>query len=392
MAHELTILILTNDAGLGHRRAAEATVRALEAKYGSACKVRLANPLDDPSMPEILRNLQLDYNHMVRSTPSLYSLGHTIGNTSVANKIMEMAQTRVLEEPLAAIFAECEPAVIVATHPAFVYALVHYREAYRATWSICVLVTDLAQMQRLWFRAEADLYLVPTRDAAERAVDHGVSPERIHVTGIPVSPALATERADKHRLQAELNLVPDLPVVLFVGSRRLNDAEHFLAALDAPSPPRQLLIVTGDDAELYEHLQGRQWRVPVQVHGFVKEFARFLLGADIIVGKAGGLTVAEALAAGCPLLIVQCYPKHEQGNADYVVRHGAGIRAETPAELTSAVNLCLAEDRRLLLDMSARSRELGRPHAAIDAADQLWNLASRPPSPTASAASVSPGS
>ena len=68
------ILVLTNDAGLGHRQAALATVAALEQRYGALCRPLLVNPLDEPGVPAALRNSQSDFNRVVRFAPAAEAL------------------------------------------------------------------------------------------------------------------------------------------------------------------------------------------------------------------------------------------------------------------------------------------------------------------------------
>ncbi len=136
-------------------------------------------------------------------------------------------------------------------------------------------------------------------------------------------------------------------------------------------------MVTGDDDELLNEARAIEWRIPAHLSGYVDDLPLRLRAADAVITKAGGLTVAEALAAGAPLFIIQSMPMHEQGNAAYVVAGGAGLRAETPAELVEALRGALANDCRLLAAMADNARRLGRPRAAYAVAEQLWALGAR---------------
>ena len=50
--------------------------------------------------------------------------------------------------------------------------------------------------------------------------------------------------------------------------------------------------------------------------------------AHVVVGKAGGLTVSEALTAGRPMIIAGAVPGNEAINANLVARADAGVIAE----------------------------------------------------------------
>ena len=119
------------------------------------------------------------------------------------------------------------------------------------------------------------------------------------------------------------------------------------------------------------------WRGPAHLYGYVTELPLWLRAVDAVVTKAGGLTVAEALAAGCPPFIIQCTPMHERGNADYVMAHGAGVRAESPAALVAALRRALADGGRPLAQLAECARALGRPRAAFHAAELIWAQAER---------------
>lgn len=376
-ADSRTILVLTNDAGLGHRQAARATVEALEQRYGELCQAALVNPLEEPGVPSSLRNVQYDFNRVVRLAPALYALGHGLANTYLPTRLMEQMEVRALAGPIDRVLRRVRPDVVVTTHPIYVYLLVTHRRRRGETWPIVVLVTDLAQLQRLWFRKEVDLYLVPTADAAALAVRRGIPPERVHVTGIPVDPRLDAPRRSRAEWRVEFGWEVDRPTVLAVGSRRVHRFHAFLDALNDSGLPIQLVVVAGDDEELLAEMRAIAWRVPAHVYGYVHDFPTRLQASDVIITKAGGLTVAESLAVGLPLFIIQCTPMHEKGNARYVVDHGAGLRLEDPAELVAALRRALADDGRLLAHMAANARAVGQPRAAYAAAELIWAQAER---------------
>ncbi|MBP8947785.1 MAG: hypothetical protein KBG73_03025 [Candidatus Promineofilum sp.] len=370
------ILVLTNDAGLGHRQAALATVAALEQRYGALCRPVLVNPLDEPGVPAVLHNTQSDFNRVVRLAPALYRLGHGLANTTLPTRLMERMEVLTLMEPIGRVLARTRPDVVVTTHPVFVYLLATYRQREGATWPLVVLVTDLARLQRLWFRREVDLYLVPTAQAAVLAERRGIPAERVHVTGIPVDLRL-NEKQSRAELRAANGWDAGRPAVLAVGSRRVQEFTTFLSALNEADLPIQLVVVTGDDAPLLDEVRAIPWRVPAHLYGYVTELPLWLQAVDAVITKAGGLTLAESLAAGCPSFIMQYTPMHERGNADYVAAHGAGVRVTNPAALVEALRRALADDGRALAQMAACARALGRPRAAYDAAELIWAQAER---------------
>ncbi|MCX8026175.1 MAG: hypothetical protein N3A60_13330, partial [Thermanaerothrix sp.] len=76
------ILILTADAGFGHRSAANAVAAALQERYGDQCEVYILNPLEDKRVPFVLRESQADYDILVRKAPELYRLGFEVSDAT----------------------------------------------------------------------------------------------------------------------------------------------------------------------------------------------------------------------------------------------------------------------------------------------------------------------
>lgn len=116
----------------------------------------------------------------------------------------------------------------------------------------------------------------------------------------------------------------------------------------------------------------------VRVLGFTDRVHDWMRAADVAVTKPGGLTVAEALACGLPLVIVNPIPGQETRNSDYVLERGAGVKVNSPRLLGRRVSALLADLSRLTALRTA-ARAAGRPKAAADiAADalELWGGAS----------------
>jgi 1,2-diacylglycerol 3-beta-galactosyltransferase len=97
--------------------------------------------------------------------------------------------------------------------------------------------------------------------------------------------------------------------------------------------------------------------------------------ADCVLGKAGGLTVSEALACGLPLIMVDVIPGQETGNAEYVVSGNAGVLASNPMDVLEATCHWLEKDHLYYREQANNARQLGRPGAADDAAELTWALA-----------------
>ena len=109
-------------------------------------------------------------------------------------------------------------------------------------------------------------------------------------------------------------------------------------------------------------------------HGFVGNMADWLRCADIVVGKAGPGTIAEATCSGAPLVLTSFVPGQEKGNAEFVTGAGAGVYAPRPRQLAAEIGR-LRRDPAALAAMRDASVRAGRPGAAADIARFLADLA-----------------
>lgn len=379
MADVKRVLILTADAGFGHRSAANAVAAALKERYGDRCQVEIVNPLDDKRVPAFLRDSQSDYDKIVRESPKLYRLGYEASDAVVPSTLVESALTVMLFEALSDLTRAYRPDVIVIAYPLYQSPLAAVYAFRRHTVPLLTIITDLVTVHRLWFSNAADFCLVPTTKVADLALEAGVAPDKVKITGIPVDPRLGQEKRSRAELRAELGWRLDWPVALAVGSKRVEHLPDTLRALNHSGLHLQLAVVAGGDESLYRELQATEWHLPTYVYNFVTDLPVMMHAADLLIGKAGGLIVTEALACGLPLLLIDVLPGQETGNAAYVVEGGAGELAATPLDALESLYHWLDRDGRLLAERARNASQLGRPQAAFEIADLAWTVAGQRP-------------
>jgi len=165
-----------------------------------------------------------------------------------------------------------------------------------------------------------------------------------------------------------------------LGARAINELLPKALAL---WPQDQRPIVTHQTgAANFSSVQAAYQAAGVQAEllPFIDDMAARLADCDLIIGRAGAVTVSELCAAGVPALLVPLVvatTSHQRDNARFMAQHEAAIHLPqqdlTPArlhELLSGLN------REGLLLMAQRARALARPRAASRVADELEKLVS----------------
>jgi 1,2-diacylglycerol 3-beta-galactosyltransferase len=379
MASVRRILILTADAGFGHRSAANAIAAVLQETHGDDCIVEIVNPLEDKRVPAFLRRSQADYDRIVREMPNLYEFGYEASDTPVSSAVIERALMVMLFEVMRDLIRQHQPDALVTTYPLYQAPLRAVYTLQRRYISLLTVITDLATVHRLWFHEVADLCLVPTEAVRELALEQGFPEDKIEITGIPVHPDMARERRDRSVLRAELGWQPDRTTVLVVGSKRAGHVYEALRAFNHSGLPLQLAIVAGGDEALYRQIQDTEWHGTAHPYNLVTNMPALMHAADCIVCKAGGMIVTEALACGLPLLLIDVLPGQEAGNAEYVIEGGAGERVEDPVCALEVLYHWLDRDGAQLAKRAENARRLGCPRAAYAVAERVWAAAGRGP-------------
>jgi UDP-N-acetylglucosamine--N-acetylmuramyl-(pentapeptide) pyrophosphoryl-undecaprenol N-acetylglucosamine transferase len=214
-------------------------------------------------------------------------------------------------------------------------------------------------------------------------------PGRCYVTGTPIRDF---EGIDRNAARDALGVPRDVPLVLVFGGsqavRRLNDA--VASALPTLIEQVAVLHLTGETAyaaalkqreELPEDRRDRYRPFPF----LREEMGQAMVAADLLIGRAGSSTLAEAAAVGLPMVVVP-YPHaaaHQQANARELVEAGAAeVIADEEFDGDALIHACgILSDPGRRGSMGNASRGAGRPDAAAATVELLIDLAEHRPLP-----------
>jgi processive 1,2-diacylglycerol beta-glucosyltransferase len=367
----LRLLTFTIGPDGGHNQAAWAVAEAIQA-HNPASQVHVVDYLDLVS-PVLSQASHYLYVQWVRHWPQGYGLVYRATRDVRERRLRgldALGAQRVLRRVQA--FA---PDVVLATHPLAAGVLSQLKGSGRLAVPLAVTLTDRAIHGR-WIHPYVDRYFVHDQELRADMARWGVPPERVVPSGIPVRLAFR-HRPAKSAARRALGLSPQKPVVLLmVGAfGMLPEAPQAVQAVRAAAPHAQVVVVTGHDQRLWETLQ-REAEEPVRlrVYPYTRDIPTLMAAADLLVTKAGGMTMAEALAVGLPVVVFRPIPGQEEENARFLADRGAGAVAETAASLEDTVRHLLA-DTGERERMAACARSLGRPEAAEVVAASLAELA-----------------
>jgi 1,2-diacylglycerol 3-beta-galactosyltransferase len=353
------LLFLFSDTGGGHRAAADAIIEALHDEYGDALTTEMVDFLKDYAPPPYNR-LPRIYPDLVKA-PELWGVGFRISDGRPQARLVTSTFWPLVRHAARRLLQEHPADLLVSVHPLgtsfFLKALGKNRPPF------VTVVTDMVSTHALWFDKRADLILVPTRMARERALQYQMSPEKVRVAGQPIAKRHFQAGRDRASRRQEFGWPADKFTVLMVGGGEgMGPLAETARAVDESGLDVTQVIVSGRNAQLKKSLEMLSWENPTFIYGFTRDMPNFMYASDAIVTKAGPGTIAEALAAGLPIILYAKLPGQEDGNVDYVEGRGVGVWAPEPHLVVRALTrwVCRPHEHRAIIE---NCRDAARPDA-----------------------------
>jgi len=355
------VLILTAGFGEGHNAAARNLRDALVAGNPGA-RVEMRDIFADAYGP-LNRLTQRAYATVISRFPGIWQRVYEgMHDTDlVARRIGIFGRAaRILRRTL----AEMAPAAVVTTYPGYNHLLDHLFGGPSAPrpFQTFTVVTDSITINSVWHTGHSDWFVVANADTATVMAEAGVDTSKIRDLGFPVPPIFAQLRESSPRPP----LADRPPRALYMVNAGRQHATGIVSALLSIGG-LELDVTVGRDGALGDELKALASHMdrPIGIHGWTPEMPRLMARSDILVGKAGGATVQETLAAGTPILITQIVPGQEEGNALFVSRNAAGaIASGGPSEIRSTLEIALADGANTLCAWQRNALAIGRPDAS----------------------------
>lgn len=264
-----------------------------------------------------------------------------------------------------------QPDVIISVYPAYSHMLDEMLgPTAESSAKRVVVITDSLSVNAIWYRCSADYFLLPNESSAAILHRAGIAVERTRTFGFPVSP----EFAENGELRAPPSAQNGRRVLYLINARRAHAPE--LVVRLAGMNGIQLTVAYGRDRRVrkaVEHVRNVSLH-PFRLVGWTEELPRLLRSTHVLISKAGGATVQEAIAAGCPMIVNHVIPGQEEGNARYLLKANCGTIATTDDAIITALESVFANDGAQWHEWSRNIAPLAQPAAALDTAKFLLSL------------------
>jgi processive 1,2-diacylglycerol beta-glucosyltransferase len=361
------VLILSASAGTGHVRAAEALEKVFLKQPGVG-QVRNIDALRFTN--RLFRDFYSKlYIQLVQKAPTILGIVYNTTDEPWKTDRMRLMLDRLNTGPLERFIKKFKPDITVCTHflPSEIISYLISKGKLDARLSI--VVTDF-DVHAMWLSRTFHRYFVALEESKVHLEVLGLPGDHITVSGIPIDPAFA-EPVDKDKLRREAGFDTDRPLFLISGGALgVSPAVGVLDALTRLKHPAQAVVICGKNEEMKAEMEALAARVQeankgltFRVLGYTNEMHRWMQMSDLFIGKPGGLTTAEALACGLPMVIVAPIPGQEDRNSDHLLEKGIAIKCNEFTTLAYKID-GLLDHPEILESMRSKAKWYGRPNAA----------------------------
>lgn len=263
------------------------------------------------------------------------------------------------------ILRQFQPAIVISTQtiPSGIVSYLKSKGLYRG--KLVVVFSDY-HLHRFWLYKEVDLYICNIAEQVEELKNLKVPEEKIALTGTMIRNRFF-EAMDRDQARASLGLLTTLPVVLVTSGGRVRDSvkEIFLQLLRSPKD-YQIMVICGSNQMLKLELEkvSAPSRHPVKIFGFMENMDVAMSAADVLVGKTGGPTMAEAVAKNLPMILTDVRPGHEMANLEYLLKNNIAQYARIPREAVFLVEEILA--KRAKYQNRSAFEKIIKPPGSVD--------------------------
>ncbi|MFA4983958.1 MAG: glycosyltransferase [Candidatus Omnitrophota bacterium] len=357
----------------GHHSATlaiEKAIRSLEPRV-TILNINALN-YTNPISEKVVNRL---YMEIIKRTPRVWD--YLYDNPSIVKNVERLRKRvhRLNSPKLKNLFEKFRPDAIACTQ-AFPCGMVSdFKKTYYSGVPLVGVLTDYIP-HSYWIHDNVDYYITPSEEVSLRLANKGTDPARIKSLGIPCDPKF-NEPADRLKTMQGLGLDPGLKTILLMGGGQgLGPIRTIVKSLERLDSDAQEIIVTGTNKKLYRSLKRNlgEYRRSIALLGYAGNIHELMEVSDIIITKPGGVTTAEALCKGMPMVIVKPIPGQEANNTSYLISHGAAVRTDKP----DGINLIIGDLLRHPSKLSAMQRSairIAKPHASLDIARLLLELA-----------------
>ncbi|MDO5754855.1 MAG: glycosyltransferase [Tissierellia bacterium] len=209
------------------------------------------------------------------------------------------------------------PDIFIATYSVSAYLISKYLEKRNLQIPLVTCITDFSTHE-LWVNEKTSLYLVATKMTKEELVQKGVPKEKILVYGLCEMKKVKKVSKNEDRYHV---LISGGGLGILPENLEFYEVLHDFQNID-------FKIICGKNKDIYRKIKKYE-NHHIKIYSFVDNMDEFMEWADVILTKAGGMSVSEAILTETPVIYFPPYLTQEIKNANFISE--ARIGRELPS-------------------------------------------------------------
>ncbi|WP_078394216.1 MGDG synthase family glycosyltransferase [Shouchella patagoniensis] len=360
-------LIFSASIGNGHNQAAKALQHEFN-NQGLHPEIVDTFHTISPS----LHNLMLSsYIRLLKLSPLIWRKLYFYAEEHPLFLLLDRFGTFFVEQ-LYSIINKQDCSFIISTHPFVTAFLTRVKQIKQLDIPLYTVITDFV-LHPAYIRQEIDCYFTASSQIEEFAILHNVPSQLFYSTGIPISNNDCLQ-ISKWKARYDLGLAQDKKTLLIAGGGSgLINYVRVIRALEHLPHPIQIVCMVGHNHRAKQSILRQNSKHTVKIIDFTDKFLLYLKASDGILSKAGGLTMAEALACETPIIIYNPIPGHEEQNANYLINAGAAVKVNRCIQLPGVLERVLYQ-KFYYTKMQYHARMVKKPNAANHIVERILML------------------
>jgi processive 1,2-diacylglycerol beta-glucosyltransferase len=366
------VLFISAPVGAGHIQAAKSVSAAMCRQYNDV-ETKIANVFDFFN-PYLGNNILRIYLKILKIFPQLYGMMYGWGNESKFALFCRQVVSRFLSQRMENYIMEYNPSVIVCTHATPAGLVAYLMKQKKLSIPVIVIVTDYV-VHRLWVYSEIKHYIVANENMRDYLAKCGVPYACTEVMGIPVDEKFSC-KPDKQKIISKLQFSNHIKTILIMGGGAgILPMDEIVLHCERMNIPLQIIVVTGNNKSMYKKVLNLQLslHIKVQVLGYVDYVHELMAISDLIISKPGGMTSAESLCSGVPILIYRPIPGQEEANTKYLVENDVALRAECLQDMQLILKNLFVDHPEELAILQQNALRLAQPMSASNIAKYIFS-------------------
>lgn len=302
----MKVLILTAKFGMGHYSASEAIKQKIISENNSIT-VEIID-FFEYVFPKMEKTIYKSFEFLVSKFSFVYNFFYKF-----TSKTSSITLSKIVFNSFDKLIKDNNVDLVISTFPVCSRYISAYKKAKKCNIKLYTYITDI-DVNKEWITDETDMYFVPAKETKLQLLKNKVLNNKIKIVGIPVKKQFKCDYQDIKNSNIEI-------LIMGGGLGLVPCLENTIKTLLEYSNIH-ITLISGKNKDIIKKYKNKFSNM--DVIGYTNKVYLYMKKADLIITKAGGITLFEAIYTKTPLYIVYPFLNQEKENARFIENNHIG--------------------------------------------------------------------